>query len=398
MEWEIYRLRTITRSVTIERGKVKLAETKEERSYAVRVIENGKVGLATSTEFGEYLFERARKVARVSEDRLDSLPIGKKVKVEGLYDPKLEKVDGEWLIESAMSMISPALDANVNPSTGYVEVTAETVRIENSFGVELEEKRSYCEAYLECVKGESSGFEFDSSRTSKVDFEFVGKRATELALDFMRSRKIEGGIYDVVLSPIAVHELLSYTLYPAFVAENVMKGRSPLTDIGRRYIGRLTLIDDGTLPYGLMSFGFDDEGIDPKETIVFEDGILKSYITDFKTAMKMNLELTGNCIRGDDLHPSTSPTNVILNFDDIGKVEGELYVHALLGSHTSNPVSGDFSVKTMNAYFKGEPAESVMISGNIYELLSKISAFGRDLRQIENTLTPSILFEDVRVI
>lgn len=398
MEWEVYSLTTVTKSVTVEKGKIKIVETKEERSYAVRVVENGRIGFATSNRLGDHLFELARKMARVSEDRIEGLPDGKKRNVEGLYDPKIERIDSEWLLESATRMISPALDANVNPSMGYVEVRIETVRIENSNGVELEEKRSYCEAYLECVKENGSGFEFDSCRTSNVDFEFVGRRATELALDSVRSKDIEGGFYDVVLSPIAVHELLSYTLYPAFVAENVMKGRSPLTEIGRKYFGDLTIIDDGSISYGLMSFGFDDEGTAPDKTVVFEEGVLRSYITDFKTSKEMNIRPTGNCVRGDDLYPATAPTNVVLEFEHVGDVDGDIYIHALMGAHTSNPVSGDFSVEALNAYFKGEPVRSVMISGNVYELLKKISAFGRDVRQIENTITPSILFEDLRIV
>ena len=152
-----------------------------------------------------------------------------------------------------------------------------------------------------------------------------------------------------------------------------------------------------------MSFSFDDEGVEPKKTVVFEEGTLKSYITDFRYALEIGIEPTGNCLRGDDLYPTTSPTNVIIEFkerdDEID--DNALIIHALIGAHTSNPVNGDFSLECMNAFLvkKGEKkaVKSAMIYGNVYELFRNVEVFGRDVRQVDNTITPSIRFRDVIV-
>ncbi len=402
--WEIYCNKTSSKSISIEKGKIKIIESSEDLDYAVRVIVNGKVGFATSSNLSIELCERAIKIARISEEKLKELPIGRKVDVEGVYDAKVERIDSDWLIESAETLINSAREVgDVNPAQGYVEASVEEIRLMNSYGTDLEEKLTMCETFLECVIGDSSAFEFDQSRTSKIDLEFVGKRSAEIAVKSLKAEKIEKGTYDVVLSPIAVHELLSYALYPAFFAENVLKRRSPLTEIGKQYLGEITLIDDGTIPYGLISFSFDDEGVEPKETIVFEEGVLKSYITDFRHALEMGIEPTGNGLRGDDLYPTTSPTNVVLEFKEESKniEEDALIVHALIGAHTSNPVSGDFSLECMNAFLvkegESKAVKSVMIYGNVYELLKNVEAFGKDVRQIENTITPSIRFRDVVV-
>lgn len=402
--WEIYYDKTTSKSISIEKGRIKLIESSEDSDYAVRVIVNGKVGFATSSNLSIELCERAIKIARISEEKLKELPIGKKVDVEGVYDTKVERIDSDWLIESAETLINSAKEVGaVNPAQGYVEASVEEIRLMNSYGTDLEEKLTMCEAFLECVIEDSSAFEFDQSRTSKIDLEFVGKRSAEIAVESLKAEKIEKGTYDVVLSPIAVHELLSYALYPAFLAENVLKRRSPLTEIGKQYLGEITLIDDGTIPYGLISFSFDDEGVEPKETIVFEEGMLRSYITDFRHALEMSIEPTGNGLRGDDLYPTTSPTNVVLEFREESKdiEEDALVVHALIGAHTSNPVSGDFSLECMNAFLvrggERKAVKSVMIYGNVYKLLKNVEAFGKDIRQIENTITPSIRFRDVVV-
>jgi len=118
----------------------------------------------------------------------------------------------------------------------------------------------------------------------------------------------------------------------------------------------------------------------------------------------MGIDPTGDGLRGDDLYPSPSPSNVVLEFGvrDADVYEGAIYVHSLIGAHTSNPVSGDFSLECMNAFLvKGGdwiPVKSAMIYGNVYELLKRVEVFGKDIRQVDNTITPSIRFERVRVI
>ena len=402
--WEIYISSAKSKSVSIEKGRIKLVETSKDIDYAIRVIVDGKVGFATSSRPSIDVCVRAIKVARVSEEKLREFPLGSEANVEGIYDPRVEKIDSLWLMDSAERLIASATEVyEVNPAQGYIEATVEEVRIINSNGIDLEEKLTTCEAFLECVVEDSSAFEFDQSRTAKIDLEFVGRRSAELALESLKAEKIDGGTYDVVLSPIAVHELLSHALYPAILSENVLKGRSPLTEVGKNYLGDLTIIDDGAIPYGLSSFSFDDEGVEPKETVIFEDGTLKSYITDFRHAIEMDIEPTGNGLRGEDLYPVTSPSNIVLDFEESSRdiEDGALVVHALVGAHTSNPVSGDFSLECMNAFLikKSEriAVKSAMIYGNVYELLKNIVAFGKDVRQVENTITPSIRFGGVVV-
>ena len=402
--WEIYCERSKSKSISIEKGNVKLIESSDDVDYAVRVIVNGKVGFATSSNLSIDLCEKAIKIAKISEEKLKELPEGKRKNVEGIYDSKVENVDSDWLVESAETLINSAKEVgDVNPAQGYVDVSVDEIKLINSCGADLEEKLTLCEAFLECVIEDSNAFEFDQSRTSKLDLEFVGRRSAELAVESLKAEKIEKGRYDIVLSPIAVHELLSYALYPAFFAENVAKGRSPLTEPGKQYIGEITIIDDGTVPYGLVSFSFDDEGVEPKETIVFERGVLKSYITDFRHALEIGIEPRGNGLRGDDLYPTTSPTNVVLEFEEESNdIEDDaIVVHALIGAHTSNPVSGDFSLECTNAFLvrngDRKAVKSAMIYGNIYELLKNVESFGKDIRQVENTITPSVRFKDVAV-
>jgi PmbA protein len=337
------------------------------------------------------------RLARISEEMLNEFPCGKQRHVKGIYDKKFDETNSLWLVDAVERMISAAREIRgANPAHGVVEVSKTVTRIINSSGTQLESEVTAYSAYLEAVIEDSSAYEMDQSRMLDLDLEFVGRHAAELALEGVKAGKIEKGCYDVVLSPIAVNQLFFFTLYPAFSAENIVKGRSMLTNKIGESFGEFTLVDNALLPYGLMSTPFDDEGIEAKKTVVFEKGILKSYITDFRHARALNMKPTGNGFREEfSSYPSTSPSNIVLDFNEKSSniEEDALLIHSFIGSHTSNPISGDFSLECINSFlFKKDrkPIKSAMIYGNIYDLLNKIEVFGKDVRQIDNTVTPSI--------
>jgi len=75
----------------------------------------------------------------------------------------------------------------------------------------------------------------------------------------------------------------------------------------------------------------------------------------------------------------------------------------LQGAHSSNPVSGEFSVVATPAWKikKGKiehATRGVMLGGNIFEVLKNVSATANNERQMGQLIAPWILVENVRVI
>jgi PmbA protein len=75
----------------------------------------------------------------------------------------------------------------------------------------------------------------------------------------------------------------------------------------------------------------------------------------------------------------------------------------LQGAHSSNPVSGEFSVVATPAWKirKGEiahPTRGVMLAGNIFEVLKNVSVIANNERQMGQLVAPWVLVENVRVI
>jgi len=213
----------------------------------------------------------------------------------------------------------------------------------------------------------------------------------------------------VLLEPMAFSDILENTFLPSLNADNVQKGRSALIGKMGSIIAdeKLSLIDDGTLSGGLGTASTDDEGTPSRKNELVKNGTLTSFIYDCYTAGKEKRESTGNAVRGSFTStPSISIRNLIVDYprsDITGETRDGVIVNSVIGAHTANPISGDFSVEARNSFFikdgeLGSPIKSMMISGNIFELLKNIDGAGKDIRRVGNILTPTMRVSKMKVI
>ncbi len=392
--WEVYEIKTSSISAEIEAGKLKVVKSYQEMAYAVRVIVNGRVGFASASSLEEAK-KMAVKLAKVSEEKLKDFPVEKPRVVKGIYDKRFENLDANYLKSEVEVILSSADRANI--AFANVEHELTEVRITNSFGLDCSEKSTYSSLIVEAVYDTGSSYEMYESRGIKLDIEDTTKRAEELAIKSSKAEKIDSGYYDVVLKPLAVHQLFYYTLYPSLSAENVYRGRSRLR-IGD-YIGKITVLDDSTIEGGLFSCSFDDEGVAARKTVLVEDGVVKSYYTDWKYSKLMDINPTANGFREDySSPPSPSPSNILIEIDEKADDDNALIVYSFIGAHTSNPVSGDFSLECMNAELNGKAVKGAMVYGNVFEILKRIEGKCDRVRQVENTITASVRFSKLRIV
>jgi PmbA protein len=73
----------------------------------------------------------------------------------------------------------------------------------------------------------------------------------------------------------------------------------------------------------------------------------------------------------------------------------------LMGLHTADPISGDFSLGASGIIYKSGKKEravkGVVIGGNIQELLKNLVGVGEDLRMYGHVGSPSLLIEAITV-
>jgi TldD protein len=85
-------------------------------------------------------------------------------------------------------------------------------------------------------------------------------------------------------------------------------------DLGSLRYGseHLRVSADATLPGGLGSFGWDDEGVPAARTMLVEDGVLRAALSDRQSAAAIGLDRSGGCARADGFarQPIVRMTNV----------------------------------------------------------------------------------------
>lgn len=107
---------------------------------------------------------------------------------------------------------------------------------------------------------------------------------------------IKGGTMPVVMgaggSGILLHEAIGH----AFEADFIRKGTSIFTDsLGKKICDeKISVVDDGTIPFNRGSINIDDEGVPSQKTYMVKDGILTSFLHDRVSARHYGVAPTGN--------------------------------------------------------------------------------------------------------
>ena len=214
---------------------------------------------------------------------------------------------------------------------------------------------------------------------------------------------------DLVLEPLIATQMLGI-ISACFSGDAVLKNKSFLAGkLGQCVASpELMLIDDGTLPNHLGSASFDGEGTATQRTVLLEHGVLRNYLHDCHSAAKAGVVSTGNGMRGSYKGtPHVATTNYYLEAGNqkpeelIGAVERGIYVTEILGAHTANPVSGDFSFGASGILIEHghltKPVRGITIAGNFQQLLKKIIGIGNDLTFFGGQGAPTVRVAEIAV-
>ncbi|MDY6843193.1 MAG: metallopeptidase TldD-related protein, partial [Thermodesulfobacteriota bacterium] len=209
----------------------------------------------------------------------------------------------------------------------------------------------------------------------------------------------------VVLDNLVASEFLMI-LGSLFLSENVAKGKSLFAEkIGQEVASPLlSIIDDGVYEKGVRASPFDGEGTVRRKNVLVSSGILKGYLYDRLWGMKLGEKSTGNAHRSTiKSPPKVGITNLMIepgmvSPDEIIKsIDRGIILKDVMGIHTANPISGDFSVGAAGLLVeKGEvqyPVSGFALSGNIIDLYKGVRAVGNDLKLYGNVGSPTLLIE-----
>ena len=219
----------------------------------------------------------------------------------------------------------------------------------------------------------------------------LGREAAEMALALLDARPAPAGKMPVVVrngwGGVLFHEAVGHGLE----ADHVVKESSVYSGkLGQRVAGSLvTLVDDATLPSHRGSFRFDDEGSPGRRTLLVEAGILRGYLTDRRSAVKLGLPRSGNG-RRQSFHylPQPRMTNLVIlpgqgnPADLLRDTPSGLYVQSL-GGGMVDTASGQFVFSVTEGFLieggrLGPPVRGATIAGSSFEVLADVDAVADD--------------------
>ena len=403
-------------NVDIKKDKVDFAKEAFTFGVGVRVIVDGKMGFSYTTNLDNLEETVKSAVFNAKSNEIDEnfafAPKSEYPDIKGIFDSEIEFLDLEDIIGFGKIMLATVLDEKCEPTSGGFSTGYSKFILANSEGAVAKNVSSIFSGYMavnvDDGEGVSTASESDSSRYLDIDPEEIARTACKIAKDSRGGKPVETGDVPVILDHHAASGLIA-TFSSALNADNVQRGRSVFADkMGEEVVSKsLTVYDDGTLKGGLRSSTSDGEGVPSQKTPLIEGGILKNFLYDIYTSKKGGVKSTGNGMRlsyGDV--PAVGLSNLILDFDDIkdiSEVKNGVLVTDVLGAHTANPISGDFSVEAMNA-FKIEngdikhPVKKAMLSGNIFKAMGAASAGSAEKRKLGPFVLPPILVENLRVV
>ncbi|BDH78985.1 hypothetical protein MTTB_03640 [Methanothermobacter tenebrarum] len=413
---EIYMQKEKTLEVNIQRDKIDLAKEQQLTGLGLRVIEGKRMGFSYTTDMNriEETIKMAISNLRANEPD-ENFKFSKPAhypRVKKIYDKSFHDLEITDAHRFAERMIHKVFDEGCEPTSGGFTASHLQTLLLNSNGIETEYKSTGFSAHISvnAKKGnlKSTAYESDASCLMSLEPEKISKTACRIAKDSIGGERIKTDDMSILLDYHAINGILG-TFTSAINADNVQRGRSYLADkIGEKIANpNMNIYDDGRITGGLYSAPIDDEGTPSQRTPIIEKGVLKNFIYDLYTASKGKVESTGNGIRPSFSNiPTVSTTNIILDFQDKIKIEDikkGMLITDVLGAHTANPISGDFSLEANNPFLieKGEikyPIKKAMISGNLFSILKQIKMIDSKIRQIGTFITPRILIETIRVI
>jgi len=394
-------------NIVFENGKIDKVQTGIDSGIGLRLIVKGNTYYSFTNNLSEKkLLEIANELSNCAKFYSKSIEFSCLEKQEGKLSPSIinplnvEINDKLELIFRGKRFLEKYNKSLVQFKLMYGD-SFQFVQIANSFGNFVTDYRVQslflCQvvAYKDDILqtgyepiGGAQGFEM----FKEIDIELICKAAADRAIQNLTAKKIDGGNMAVVLSSEAggtmIHEAIGHGLESDLILEGLSVYRNK---IGEKVASdKITIIDDGTIPFKRGSQNFDDEGILMKKNILVENGILKKYMTDVLSHLKGNFELTGNGRRESfRFKPIPRMTNTYIapgddNPQDIIKsVDKGIFVKKMGGGQV-NTITGDFVFEVNEGYeinhgIIGEPIRDVSLIGNGPEILNEIDMVGNDL-------------------
>ena len=414
-QWEIVAYQSYGHQLDIEAGKISLAAGGGEGGYGIRVVEGGRFGYAylVDVESAESALKQAMDIARASPSVAGFvLPSAEDApQVDGLFDQRILDLGPEDLLEQADTILSEvaSLDARAVVTGGGLGVGATASAILSSEGIESSGITTShgigVQVSIDANDELTSSYEGDSSRQLLPDVPSSVASAVHWAQVTRGPIQVDTAPQDapVLMTSEGFSPLFSMVVPTALRGDRLVRDESFWSGKQDTKVlaEDLSLVDDGRMIGGKSAGSRDGEGVPTRRQVLVDSGRLVGSLWSTRDAAQQVAEgrieaahTTGSAVRGGhQAPPGTGCKDFTMTSKKGGHSQDALLermndgyiVHSVMGAHTANPTSGDFSVTTStilrveNGEILG-PVKQAGLSGNLAGALLDDVHLGDDVR------------------
>jgi len=408
-EWaELFWERSNVVTLTLDDNKLEDAITGVDQGAGIRVTsgDRGVYANGNVNDGDDLLAIAGRAAAAIADDggvrevtaiSADELPRPSVVRI----DPRTVPIERKVALMKVANERARAYDPRVHQVTILYRESVQDVVVANSdgrfrkdtrtrlvFGVQVTAKQGDVLESAYKAKAGTEGFEMLTEDAVRETTDI----AARLAVQNVAADPAPAGTYTVVLSSEAGGTLIHESVGHGLEADLNLKGMSVYSGrLGQKVASELiTVLDDGTDPGKRGTQAMDDEGTQTHRTVLIENGILKTYLSDKKHARKLGIPESGNGRRESFRHlPICRMTTTLIKpgtsdpKDILASVKDGIFVKGMGGGQV-DVVSGNFAFEITECYRirdgkQAEPLRGATLVGQGPKLMSEIDMVGSDL-------------------
>ena len=339
---------TVHESLVAEQGRMASISVSEGDGVGIRVLLKGSWGFASTPHLtparvkraATQAMELARASALINRSPRPLAPIApvtarhvSRFAIDPFDVPLSQKID--YVLWANTALLGP--DA-IKRATTHLDFHKRHKLFASTEGADIEQRIIESGGGLEVVAQHGDEAQVRSYPNShhgalaQAGFEYVkgldlvggATHAREEALQLLRAEAPKSGETTIILDPTQVvmqlHESCGHPteLDRALGQELSYAGGSFLTPdcLGRTRYGsdRVTIVADATIPGGVGSFAYDDEGVPAQRVELVRQGMFVGYLSSRESAAQIQLPSSGGAMRAMswDVPPLVRMTNVNL--------------------------------------------------------------------------------------
>jgi len=284
----------------------------------------------------------------------------------------------------------------------YLETLTERIFVNNE-GCELRQSIPRTRFLIMPIAREENVVDYDISiKSGAMGYEIMDlitneyiDKAVENSLEMLQAELPPSGKHTIILDPSMAGMIAHESFGHGLEADQILRDRSYLKKhLNSKVASEIcTIYDTPSYENSYGSYYFDDEGIRAGINLLVEEGILKNFIYDRRSASVFKAKPQGNGRRESYAHPvNPRMSNTYFGSGDrtldemISEIKyGVMLVHGSFGME--DPLGGGMQCTSRKAYLiqngeKTKILKGTALSGAVLDLLKNIDAVSNDTTKL----------------